>query len=431
MRSQARRLLLLVPLVVAVLAAAAESTTAKTLKVNKRGDHVPGKCDRKDCTLREATIAAAAKDGDDVIKLPSRKPYRLSRDATKPGPDEVKGDLDFVNPFGLDNDVRIVHPGKGRATIDAGKSGDRAIESIGAVWLKKLVVRRGATLGSGGGIHADGTLIIRNSRIVRNETGDAGGGIEISNGSLFVIGSVVKRNGAWDGGGLFVGNSASLQLTRSTLSRNEAKIGSGGGAWIGTGLFFGASRITASTIDHNSAAADGGGLIARAADLRIENSTLTRNRAAARGGGIYSRPGSEAKLNGVTIARNVAAINSGGGIYADGGSDVIEMRNSLLAGNESAGGVISECDAPAPVGINSLGGNLLGGGAGGCSFFTDPEDIVAAPKLGGFGDHGGPTETVPLRKGSPAIGQADGPGALTRDQRGVPRKNPDIGAFER
>ena len=55
-------------------ALAATPALAKTFNVNKRGDHVPGKCNAADCTLREAVIKATAKPSDDKIKLPSTSP---------------------------------------------------------------------------------------------------------------------------------------------------------------------------------------------------------------------------------------------------------------------------------------------------------------------------------------------------------------------
>ena len=94
--------------------------------------------------------------------------------------------------------------------------------------------------------------------------------------------------------------------------------------------------------------------------------------------------------------------------------------------------VAPECDVPAPVGINSLGGNLIRSEAAGCNQFDHPQDILDADvKLGPLTDAGGPTETIPLKAGSPAINEADGPGAELVDQRGVDRDDPDIGAYER
>jgi hypothetical protein len=103
-----------------------------------------------------------------------------------------------------------------------------------------------------------------------------------------------------------------------------------------------------------------------------------------------------------------------------------------VANNRDTDGAIQECDAPAPVGIASLGGNLITSTSGGCDFFDDPEDIVdAVPKMAKLQSAGGPTQTIPLKAGSPAIDQADGPVPQERDQRGHLRDDPDIGAFER
>jgi hypothetical protein len=51
--------------------------------------------------------------------------------------------------------------------------------------------------------------------------------------------------------------------------------------------------------------------------------------------------------------------------------------------------------------------------------------------LGDFGNFGGPTNTLSLQSGSPAIGNGDPAGPAT-DQRGVTRSTtaPRIGAFE-
>ena len=56
---------------------------------------------------------------------------------------------------------------------------------------------------------------------------------------------------------------------------------------------------------------------------------------------------------------------------------------------------------------------------------------VASPLLGTLGDYGGPTATIPLLPGSPAIGMGDLAQAGTTDQRGYTRgSSVDIGAFQ-
>jgi hypothetical protein len=71
------------------------------------------------------------------------------------------------------------------------------------------------------------------------------------------------------------------------------------------------------------------------------------------------------------------------------------------------------------------GSNLLGGNG----------KAVIDPRLGPLQNNGGPTQTMALLPGSPAIGQADNPFAPRTDQRGKLRLDrhgeaTDIGAFE-
>ena len=66
--------------------------------------------------------------------------------------------------------------------------------------------------------------------------------------------------------------------------------------------------------------------------------------------------------------------------------------------------------------VNGQNGNMVG---------------VAAPLLGSLGSYGGPTQTIPLLPGSPAIDAGTSSGAPTTDQRGENRVGAvDIGAFE-
>src|SRR5262249_59652818 len=60
-----------------------------------------------------------------------------------------------------------------------------------------------------------------------------------------------------------------------------------------------------------------------------------------------------------------------------------------------------------------------------------PNLIGGAPLLAPLGDYGGPTPTMPLLPGSPALGGGTASGAPTTDQRGQPRTgHVDIGAFQ-
>jgi hypothetical protein len=92
--------------------------------------------------------------------------------------------------------------------------------------------------------------------------------------------------------------------------------------------------------------------------------------------------------------------------------------------------------------MTSLGYNLSSDNT--CNFTNTGDLNNADPKLGQLGNHSGPTQTIPLLSGSPAIdagnpsGCTDGQGHLLKtDQRGKPRPDKedtggcDMGAYER
>ena len=152
---------------------------------------------------------------------------------------------------------------------------------------------------------------------------------------------------------------------------------------------------------------------------------MAENSARLGGGGILVGAGVEARLNAVTIAANAARAAPGAGSRSPTGRSAA-IDNSLVARNLSALGG-PDCDG---AGFESGGGNLVGSGAG-CATLGGPGDLVRPlPLIGGLGSNGGPTPTVALRRGSPAIGAA-GADAPSRDQRNLARRDPDAGAFER
>jgi hypothetical protein len=139
--------------------------------------------------------------------------------------------------------------------------------------------------------------------------------------------------------------------------------------------------------------------------------------------------------------------SAGGGLFVAGGS--VDLVGLTIASNQAGGG-----GAGGPGGFGSASGasgSSLGGGicnSGATSLVSDSTLIGnntqdTASTGGGLQQNGGPTETVALEDGSPAIDAGDnvicqapppeGLGGV--DQRGFPRSRPgdpicDIGAFE-
>ena len=260
------------------------------------------------------------------------------------------------------------------------------------------------------------------------------------------------HGGEASGGALDVEGTATARIVGSTIASNLAW---GGGGVAGPGF------------EAAGGYAFGGGIASRSftTAVTIINSTVVGNTALGGAGqpGAHAR-GGDAKGGGIgvlvgptllnaTVARNAAtpgpappgsemATGYGGGLYTQnaGGS----LTNTIVASN-----TVSPATAYAGVDVFAFavmsldGANLIGVRDGGL--------IVSAPALSGtfvvpldalldsaLADHGGPTQTLSPRPGSPAINAGDASGCVTAggvDQRGVLRPQPaggqcDIGAYE-
>jgi CSLREA domain-containing protein len=424
----------------AVLLLGATGAQAHTYVVTLQTDNKPGACTKSDCTLREAVMAANKHHGADTVVLPSRKRYVLSIQST--GEDKAaNGDLDVTS-----GRLKIVHPGRGTATIDA-KGTDRVFDIAATTTLDRLTIRGGYSNktdadGDGGGIVVSrGSLTVVSSHVVHNKApwvGGNGGGIDSdTSGLVKLIDSEVSHNDSGgSGGGVEASTNGKLQIERSTVADNKA-------AQAGGVMTFGPTvRIVESTIANNLAAAgpqiegDGGGIyVGPSGRVELTNSTVAGNGAYTSGGGIFSDAGSNATISFSTIVRNRADAdhaNGGttGGVHLRTQGVQVAARarisNSVLALNVEANGVATDCGG---IGFLGTGINLVSTvNQGSCSAAAP---IVAAnPRLGPLARNGGPTATVALLSGSPAIGAAVGK-APKYDQRGVKRKDPDLGAYER
>ena len=457
----ARSVLILAANALVALVAAAPAA-ADTFVVTKRGDPAPDGCKPRDCSLREAVLRASTHPGRDVIELPSgRKPYTLTRVGSNEDAG-ITGDLDISN-----HPLVIRHPGKGRATVDGG-SLDRVFEVFAGAptRFRKLVITGGSATGvdSGGGIRSEALIKVIGSRIAGNSATRRGGGIELADDAgLRLTGSTVAGNDAGFSGGGIDTNDSLIEIRRSRISGNRAAIGSGGGLFNdsaskpglriiettiarnrseldGGGVYLSGPaplRIAGSTISGNRSGR-GGGLFATVAKPRLANSTVASNQATGTGGGIFHASDDfPIALNAVTVARNVADADadgsgSGGGLFRND-SAAFEVENSLIALNRLGSGERNDCDQGAFLEFDSLGHNLISFiGMSDCRGFDRPTDLLRAPRIGKLKRNGGPTQTIALRKGSPAINKAKRSTAPKKDQRRRKRgRKKDIGAFER
>ena len=318
--------------------------------------------------------------------------------------------------------LKIIGSGAATTIVDGGGIGTVFTIGFGTkhVVLSKLTIRNGYTETSGGGINSWGTLTLNNSTITTNSAYDGGGGI-FNGVTLTMNNCIISSNTVTGGAGGGIYNEGTLTVDHSTINANSA--GVSGGVY-GEG---GTLTITNSTISGNSGSVAVGIEILEYSKATVNNSTVSGNSATDDGGGIENW--GTLTINNSTISENSATW--GGGIVQELGS--VTLQNSIVA-NNSAGNCWGT--------MISFGYNLSSDST--CNFNGPGDMNNTDPRLGTLGNYGGPTQTMPLLNGSPAIdagnpnGCTDGNGNLLKtDQRGKPRPDKedtggcDMGAYEK
>ena len=296
--------------------------------------------------------------------------------------------------------------------------------------------------GYGGGIGSYGTLTITDSTISGNTAG-IGGGVGFY-GTTTITGCTFEGNVAAsdsEGGGAIWNDGSMLTVADSTIEGNLS-LGEGGGGGITNDTL---ATLIDCTIDDNTASRGGG--ISNGGTLSIIDSTIAGNSTAtfANGGGIFNG-GTLTAVNS-TIVYNDGGFNyyndesstGGGGVYDLSGATAT-LYSTIVAANTAddgpddiAGAGVCSASAYNLVGVDETG-SLSNGTSGNLVIGT------ANPGLGLLAYNGGPTQTIALFAGSPAIDAGSVAVAneysLTTDQRGpgysrIVNGTVDIGAFER
>jgi len=283
----------------------------------------------------------------------------------------------------------------------------------GTVNLTDCTVSGGASQANGGGVSNSGTANLTGCKISGSSAVIArGGGVYNSHtGNLTLTDCTVSGNSAFNGGGVF--NAGTANLTGCTVSGSSAATGAGGFANLrnsGGGVYNrGTASLTNCTISGNSATGSHGF-----------------------GGGVYNYgPTGNLTLTACTISGNSAPF--GGGLYNPGGDygGTADLTDMIVAGNTSSSGP-NDIGGSVSDGIHNLvgagGSGGLANGVDGNIVLTSLTDLGLAP----LGNYGGPTQTIALLPGSPALGAGISVSGVTTDQRGEPldSPNPDIGAFQ-
>lgn len=366
------------------------------------------------------------------------------------------------------------------------------IFAAGSVTLKGgLVARNGAQAGGSGGgayVEAGGSLNALGTTFADSTAGDQGGGIR-ARGTVTLDRVTISGNVAVAGGGIALCEPGVLQVRNSTISRNTSTDAAGGGGGILDDAATAELSLVNSTLAGNVARPSAGGaLLVIGSAATLTNDTFADNTAAVGGaiaqgqlspasgatksaaddvllaaaGRIHARSATEhpadkddrdradkekadrekgnkekartaptgparpeeVSLESSTVSANLAVF--AGGIFNQEGR-VLSVHESIVAGNAGPAGV-SNCSSR----VTSRGYNLED--AADCDFTAAGDLRHTKAWLGALSDNGGPTQTMAVGAGSPAIAAGD-PAcpASAVDQRGVSRPQGarcDIGAFE-
>ena len=371
-------------------------------------------------SLRAAVAQADADGGGDMIVFSSlfNTPQRITL---------TSGPLDLT---GITAPTTITGPGANLLSVSGNNSSMvfRVDPNVTASISGLTITGGNSRFGEGGGLfnYGTATLTLTNCTVSGNSAIAEGGGL-FNLGTATLTNCTVTGNSANDGGGLF--NAGTATLTNFTVTGNST--GDDGG-----GLFnYGRSPLTLTncTVSGNYAYLGGG--LSNIGTATLTNCTVSGNSASDGGGGLWND--GTATLTNCTVSGNSAAY-SYGGLFNLG---TATLTNTIVAGNTTlpnGGGSSSDIGGTVSV---SGSYNLIGtGGSAGLTNGVNHNQVgVANPLLGPLGDYGGPTPTIPLLPGSPAIGigspaLAVDPStgqALTADQRGYTQSGVvDIGAFQ-
>lgn len=406
-----------IPLLGLVLSLFGLSAGAATFTVTNLNDSGPG-------SLRQVILDANATADDDTIAFQSG----LSGTITL-----TTGEIT------ISSNLTINGPGANVLAVSGNKNTRIFTISPGAsVTIERLTLKDGATSGGdgGGGIYnAGGILTVSNSTLAGNSAGGGGGGIYNFGGTVTITNCTISNNSEGSpqsgfGGGGIANNGGTLTVSNSTLSNNSTLSSYGGGIFnVNDGML----TVINSTLANNSAqdnyTATGGGIAnVNRGKATVINSTLAGNSATA-SGGIGNDSFSTLTVINSTLAGNSAQTDGGGigrGVF---GYTPPSLGNTVVTNNTAPTG--AQCSEP----VLDNGHNLDSGTT--CGFDVNKGSLNNTdPLLGPLADNGGPTLTMTLLPGSPAINAGDNaliPIDVTTDQRGFPRIQDgmvDIGAVE-
>ncbi|MGE0540875.1 MAG: choice-of-anchor Q domain-containing protein [Dehalococcoidia bacterium] len=304
------------------------------------------------------------------------------------------------------------------------------------------------SIGGGAIFSRDGSLSITNSTFNNNQStlvslvNTNGGAIYSDGSSLSIKDSTFTNNTARDNGGAIYHYGGPFSISGSTFRNNESTNFNGGAIYLNQAQL----DLSTSTFDHNTADDRAGAIYIYDGILNLTTSTLSNNVSGGYGGALYNDDGTITITNSTIVGNEADDHYGGSAIYHDGSA--LSITNSTFAANQSGDLAALLIDSGSAGLKNVLLANATPGDSPNCGgSITDQGGNIAAdascdlnhptsqnnadPRLGQLSNNGGPTLTLPLLDGSPAIDAGVGCPPPTTDQRGATRTAPcSSGAFE-
>jgi hypothetical protein len=282
----------------------------------------------------------------------------------------------------------------------------------------------------GAGIASFGNMTLTDCQVVQNN-GDATGG---------------PGPGFAQGGGVFTSQTHTITLTDTTVAYNQLTSSNGsrgGGVYDNldtlmlTGCTIAGNESATMNTTGTNATSYGGGLYGQPnTTLVLTNCTVTGNIATAIGQFPNVFGGGAMTFGVIVLVSSTVSGNSSDGLH--GGisvatSGVASLLDTIVAGNSGSGSDV-DIGTSGRGTITSHGYNLIGVGGNATWLSSDlvgTPDNPLDPLLGPLQDNGGPTFTMALLPGSPALNAGTPDGAPATDQRGLIRTGGyNIGSYQ-
>jgi hypothetical protein len=317
-------------------------------------------------------------------------------------------ETETANTSSLDS-LTIVGAGASATTINGGAAASVFTINGGAVTIDGVTITNGSSGGAGGGIDNYGTLTLTDSSLSGNY-GYFGGAIE-NTGTATVTDSTLSGNTSSAGGA--IDNTGTVHVINSTLSNDSTN-----------GIYnTGTVTVAGSTFSNDSGYYGGAMVNGGGGTATVSDSTFSGN-SATYGGGIYNPSGTLTVTNS-TFVDNGAS--NGGNI--DNNAGILYLGATIVTGSTSGGDCVLGGGT-----FNDLGYNLDDDGSCNLTATGDASDTPAGLDPSGLQSNGGPTQTIALAPGSPAIGLVTNLSLCpSTDQRGAARPasiSCDAGAYD-